>query len=159
MSLEAGEVIEPDQEPEYYPLLTITSKAKSKPKPKPKPSPLVEQSRLDRARNIGIIASHTLRNSQVPDIPIEKLQLRNRYWIVVRGARCAHSGLSESWACAKLHVDFSVSSESSRILPSPIFEAFPSLSEARVFWEEVFPGVTLDHLCSACNPLEYLSTQ
>ena len=109
--------------------------------------------RLLRAESLG--ASDRDKLLEIPSCEFHAvdLSIRDRIFVVVRGRDCSHTGYTDRKCVASSHCNIAEFVKDPRLIPSPlcIFQSFPSLREARVYWNQVFPDTPLNPLPVSCD--------
>jgi len=108
--------------------------------------------RISRAESLGQSDRDKLLGLPSCAYSAKDLSIRNRI-VVVRGRDCSHTGFTDRKSVASSHCNLVEVSSDPRLIPSPlcIFQSFPSLKEARVYWHQIFPGTSLDPLPVTCD--------
>jgi len=116
---------------------------------------LTWDSRVCRAISAGQSAKDKFLGVPSCEYCAPKLELRDRYFVIILGRDCSHSGFTDRKCVASSHCNPASLSRDPRLIPSPssIVHGFPSLREARAYWNEVFPDSSLEHLPSVCDHL------
>ena len=116
--------------------------------------------RVSSAESLGQYARDKLLSRPSCEFVPPPTRLKSRIWVVVSGSLCAHCGHTDRFSVVQSHC-FHLNPLTHIKCPAPlsIFQGFPSLREARVFWQQVYPEAEFDCLPVSCKPSEYPSSQ
>ena len=116
--------------------------------------------RVSAAESLGQYARDKLLSHLSCEFVPPPTHLKSRIWVVVSGSLCAHCGHTDLFSVVQSHC-FHLNPVTLTRCPAPqsIFQGFPSLREARVYWQQVYPEAEFDYLPVSCHPSEYPTSQ